>query len=162
MLCALQAKDPAVKKMHFSTVIRAPRQRIWELMLASDTYRDWTAAFMEGSYYEGSWTPGSRIRFLTPAGEGMVAEVAENRPGEFVSLKHLGAIGKDGVEDTTSEAVRAWAPAYENYRFIERGDGTTEVQVEMDTLPDYEQFMQEAWPKALARLKEICEQRVAA
>lgn len=162
MLCALQAKDLTVKKMHFSSVIRAPRQRIWELMLAPDSYRDWTAAFMEGSYYEGNWKPGSRIRFLTPAGEGMVAEVAENRPGEFVSLKHLGAIGKDGVEDTTSEAVRAWAPAYENYRFIDRGDGTTEVQIEMDTLPDYEQFMQDAWPKALARLKGICEQRVAA
>lgn len=24
---------------------------------------------------------------------------------------------ESGVEDTTSEKVRAWAPAYENYRF---------------------------------------------
>jgi uncharacterized protein YndB with AHSA1/START domain len=151
-----------MKKMHFSTVIQAPRERVWELMLAPDSYREWTAAFCEGSTYEGSWTPGSRIRFLTPAGEGMVAEVAENRRGEFVSIKHLGAIAKDGTEDTTSEAVRAWAPAFENYRFVDHGNGATEVQVEMDTLPNYEQFMQDTWPKALAKLKEVCEQRIAA
>jgi uncharacterized protein YndB with AHSA1/START domain len=150
------------KKMNFATVIRAPRERVWELMLAPDTYREWTAPFMEGSYYEGSWEPGSRIRFLVPgAQDGMVAEVAENRRGEFVSLKHIGEI-KNGVEDLDSPAVKAWTPAYENYRFVDKGDGTTEVQIEMDTLPGYEQFMQDAWPKALAKLKAVCEQRVAA
>lgn len=150
------------KTMKFSTVIQAPRERVWELMLAPDSYREWTTPFMEGSYYEGSWEPGRRIRFLTPGGDGMVAEVAENRRGEFVSLKHLGTISKEGVEDTESAAVRAWAPAYENYRFVDKGNGKTEVQIEMDTLPDYEQFLQEAWPKALAKLKEVCERRVTA
>ena len=153
----------STKKMQrFSVQIRAPRERVWELMLAPDSYREWTAPFMEGSYYEGNWEPGSRIRFLTPgAQEGMVAEVVENRRGEFVSLKHLGGI-KGGVEDFDSPSVRAWAPAYENYRFVDKGAGTTEVQVEMDVLPDYEQFMQDTWPKALARLQEICEQRAGA
>lgn len=150
------------KKMQFATVIQAPRERVWELMLAPDTYREWTAPFMEGSYYEGSWEPGSRIRFLGPGGqEGMVAEVAENRRGEFVSLKHIGEI-KNGVEDFDSPSVKAWTPAYENYRFIDKGNGATEVQIEMDTLPNYEQFLQDAWPKALAKLKEVCELRVTA
>jgi len=151
----------ANQKMQFSTVIRAPRRQVWEWMLAPDTYREWTAPFMEGSSYEGSWEKGQRIRFLTPGGkEGMVAEIAENRPGEFVSIKHLGAI-KDGVEDFDSAEVKAWAPAFENYRFVDK-DGGTEVQVEMDAMPAYEDFLRDAWPKALAKLKAVCEERVAA
>jgi hypothetical protein len=107
------------KKMRFSTQIQAPRRRVWELMLAPDSYRTWTSPFMEGSYYEGSWDAGQRLRFLTPGAKmGMVAEVAENRPGEFVSLKHIGQV-KDGVEDFDSAEVRAWAPAYENARRTE-------------------------------------------
>ncbi|HVE51941.1 MAG TPA: SRPBCC domain-containing protein [Ramlibacter sp.] len=149
------------KTMRFSTFINAPRDRVWQLMLAPDSYRKWTAAFMEGSTYEGSWEQGQRIRFVGPAGDGMVAEVAENRRGEFVSLKHLGEVRKDGTEDLDSPAVKAWAPAHENYRFLDR-DGGTEVQVEMDVLPAYEEFMQQAWPKALAALKDVCEQRVSA
>ena len=144
------------KTLHYAIRIDAPRERVWRLMLAPQTYREWTAPFCEGSYYEGSWDAGARIRFLTPQGEGMVSEVAEHRPGEFVSLRHLGMIGRDGTEDCDSDAVKAWAPSYENYRFVDR-DGGTEVQVDMETMPGYEQFMQEAWPKALARLKELCE-----
>jgi uncharacterized protein YndB with AHSA1/START domain len=149
------------KKMQFSTTIDAPRRDVWTWMLAPDTYTDWTQAFMEGSYYEGSFDKGARVRFLTPGGkEGMVAEVVENRPGEFVSLKHLGEI-KDGVEDFDSPQVKAWAPAFENYRFVDK-DGATEVQIEMDVMPAYEDFMREAWPKALARLKALCEERATA
>lgn len=144
------------KTMRFSTFIQAPPLRVWERMLAPESYRRWTAAFMEGSSYQGSWEQGSRIRFVGPGGGGMVAEIAENRAGEFVSIRHLGEIRSDGSEDLDSDAVRAWAPAFENYRFLGR-DGGTEVQVEMDVLPAYEQFMQETWPKALAKLKEVCE-----
>jgi hypothetical protein len=38
-------------------------------------------------------------------------------------------------------------------------DGATEVKVDVDTVPEFEAFMSDAWPKALARLKEICESR---
>ena len=147
------------KTLHFTTSIDAPRERVWSVMLGPGTYDQWTAPFCEGSRFEGGWNPGDRIRFLTPTGEGMVAEIAESRPGEFVSIRHLGEI-KDGVEDTTSEKVRAWAPAYENYTFTAAGSGTR-VQVDVDTLPHYEQFMQDTFPKALARLKELCEARGA-
>lgn len=152
----LGGAGPAKQKMQFSVRIQAPRQRVWERMLAPDSYRAWTRPFMEGSYYEGPWEPGGRLRFLTPGGgEGMVAEVAAHRPGEYVSLRQIGQI-RNGVEDLDSAEVRAWAPAYENYRFVDFADGT-EVQVEMDVLPAYETFMRETWPRALAELKALCE-----
>jgi hypothetical protein len=124
-------------------------------MLAQDTYRDWTSAFAEGSYFEGSWEQGQQIRFLAPSGDGMVAERAESRRPEFVSIRHRGTI-TGGVIDTHSDAVRAWANAYENYTFVDRG-GATEVHVAIDITPDFEDYMNRTWPVALARLRAICE-----
>ena len=144
-----------MKRLRFSVAIAASRQTVWNTMLEPDSYRAWTAAFMEGSYYEGSWETGAKIRFLSPGGDGMIAEIAENRPFAFVSIRHLG-ITKDGVDDTESPAARAWTPAYENYTFIEK-DGVTEVVVDVDVNERYEKMFRDTWPKALRRLKEICE-----
>jgi len=143
------------KTLSFSVAIRAPRALVWDRMLDDEGYRLWTAAFCEGSYYEGSWDQGAKIRFLSPGGNGMTAEIAEQRRHEFISIRHLGEIAK-GVEDTTSEKVRSWAPAYENYAFADSADGTV-VTVTIETLPDYEKYMADTFPKALESLREICE-----
>lgn len=146
-----------VKRARFETTIDAPPEAVWDTMLADATYRLWTKAFCEGSYFDGDWREGSRMRFLAPDGDGMVAEIAQNERPRFLSIRHLGYIFK-GVEDTESEAVRAWAPAYENYTFEPAGDGTRLI-IDQDVAAEYEQFMDEAWPKALARLKALCEAR---
>jgi hypothetical protein len=141
--------------MQFSIAIRAAKERVWRLMIEQETFKIWTAEFAEGSYFVGSWDKGEAIKFLTPSGEGMVSMIAENRPYEFLSIKHLGFI-KDGVEDRESPEFLAWGPAYENYTFRE-SDGITEVTVDLNVAPDFEEFMNTAWPKALTKLKEICE-----
>src|SRR5687768_10108952 len=135
------------KTLHFETMIDAPRREVWEAMLEPETYRKWTAEFMEGAYYEGSGEKGEPIRFLGPDGSGMKAVIAENRPHEFVSIKHVGFI-KDGVEDTESQEIRNWAPAYENYTLSESGN-STRVEVDIDVTPEYEQMMADTWPRAL-------------
>lgn len=145
-----------MKKMVFTTLIDASREAVWKTMLALDTYRDWTAAFLPGSYYEGSWETGSRIRFLGPDGSGMFSEIAENRPHELLSIRHLGEL-KGGVEQAASGTAESWAGARETY-VLSRSGPATELRVELDVTPDFEEFMSNAWPKALARLKEICEQ----
>ena len=148
-----------MKKLRYSTHIRAPIALVWETMLAPDTYRAWTSAFCEGSYFEGSWEAGAKIRFLGPGGQqGITSEIAESRRPEVVSIRHLGVV-KDGVDDTTSPEATAWAPSYETYTFSE-ADGGTEVTATLDVPPDFEEYMADAWPKALARLKEICEGQV--
>ena len=145
------------KTLTFETTIRAPRARVWATLIEPETYQAWTAAFCEGSYFEGSWDHGAKIRFLSPTGDGMSAVIAENRPQEFISIRHLGMI-ENGVEDTSSEKVRAWAPAYENYRLTDVPDGCR-VTVTLDTAPELEQYMQDKFPKALALLKEVSETR---
>ncbi|MBL8352861.1 MAG: SRPBCC domain-containing protein [Burkholderiaceae bacterium] len=150
----------SVKRIQFTTVIEAPAARVYALMIDPQSYRDWTSAFAEGSHYEGSWAQGQRIRFLSPSGDGMFAEIAENRPGEFISIRHLGFIAQ-GVEDTASDSARSWAPAYENYSFQAVPQGTRLV-IDQDVTADFEAYMMEAWPKALARLKTLCEDSTAA
>ncbi len=144
-----------VKRIQFHATIRAPAAVVCGVMLGAETYPRWTKAFVEGSYYEGDWSQGSRIKFLAPPGDGMVAEIAEHRPNEFISIRHLGFV-VNGIEDTESDAVRAWAPAYENYtlRPVEEG---TRVVVDQDVTADFEQYMRDTWPKAFELLQQLCE-----
>lgn len=151
-----------MQKLHFSITINAPKEKVWHTMLDDKTYREWTAAFNPGSYYKGDWSKGSKILFIGPdpkTGEegGMVSRIAENKPYEFISIEHLGIV-KNGVEDTTSEEARKWAPAFENYTFKEKG-GATEVLVEMDIEDENKKMFEEMWPKALQKLKEIAEKQ---
>lgn len=147
---------PSLMRLQFTRTIHAPVATVWEKMLDPEDYRRWTAAFAPGSRFEGSWEQGAKIRFLAPpANDGMLSEIAENRHHEFISIRHLGML-RDGVEDTTSDAVRAWAPAYENYTFTAVPGGTRLV-IDQDVPADWAEHMLDGWPKALALLAALCE-----
>jgi hypothetical protein len=124
-------------------------------MLDDKTYRIWTDAFQPGSYAVTTWEKGTPAKFLAPNGDGMVSRIAENIPNEFLSIEHLGMIIK-GVEDTTSDDVKAWAGAMENYT-LKDNNGNTEVIVEMDSDENYSKMFNEMWPKALEKVKELSE-----
>lgn len=148
------------EKMHFEIVIKAHVQNVWEKMLTQESYREWTAVFDPSSRYEGSWEKGSKIKFCATDGNGMSSMIADNVPHKFISIKHLGIV-KDGVEDTTSDEAAKWNSAYENYTFSEQGNDTKlEVDLEIPASPDskmYKEMFEGMWPKALLKLKEICE-----
>lgn len=149
-----------MKKLHFSTKINAPAEKVWHAMLDEATYREWTKAFGSDGYFKGNWEKGSKILFVGPDPEtgkegGMVSRIAENRPSEFISIEHIG-IMKDGVEDTTSEEAGKWTPAFENYTFKEE-NGVTEVLVDTDTADEMADEFEKMWPEGLAKLKEIAE-----
>ena len=149
-----------MKTLTFELTIAASPARVWDAMLQPESYKAWTAAFCEGSSYAGSWDEGATIRFLTPSGDGMVSQIAVNRPGEFLKIRHLGEV-RQGVDDTASDAVRAWAPAFEIYRLTDETGGSTLVRASIDAMPEYEAFMNETFPKALQRLKVLCERAAA-
>src|SRR6476620_9267221 len=104
-----------MEKMHFNLHINAPKEKVWSTLWEDASYRDWTSAFMEGSYaVTDNWKEGTKVLFLDPKGSGMVSIVAENRPYEYMSFKHLGEV-IDGVADTTTYKVTQWSGAFENY-----------------------------------------------
>jgi len=147
-------------KLEFSIVIDAPKEKVWNTMLEDKTYRIWTEAFMPGSYYDGDWSKGSKILFLGPGNDGkvggMVSRIKDNRLYEYVSIEHLGEV-IDGVEDTTSDRVKDWAGALENYSFIDK-DGKTELIVDMNINEEFKEMFEGMWPKALKKLKSLCEE----
>lgn len=143
--------------LHYSIIINAPREHVWNVMLEDATYREWTVAFDPGSHYKGNWEQGSRMQFIG-TGEngqelgGMMAEIAENRLHEFVSIRHIGEI-HDGEEKPWAEDGQA----YENYTFRDVSEGT-ELVIDLTGIPDeYVDMFEDMWPKALEKLKEMAE-----
>jgi uncharacterized protein YndB with AHSA1/START domain len=145
-----------MEKINFSTRINAPRERVWKVLWNDDSYKEWTSAFMEGSYAEtDNWKEGSKVLFLGPGGEGMVSTVAKNKPNEFMSFKHLGVV-KNGVEDTESESAKGWAGSMENYRLTDE-NGKTKLEVDMDSTDEFKDYFEKTWPVALEKVKELAE-----
>jgi len=153
-----------MKKLHFKIAISAPLSVVYDKMLglsSKKNYEQWTALFNPTSTYEGNWKKGSKILFVGVDEHGkkggMVSEIAENKPGEFVSIRHYGLVQGE-KEITEGPEVEKWAGGFENYSFEEH-DGSTQVKVDVDTNEDFEEYMNQTFPKALFRLKEICEQK---
>ena len=145
--------------MHFQTIIKAPVDTVYKTMLDQETYRQWTAVFNPSSRYEGSWEKGAKLLFVGEDKDGnsggMVSRIQENIPARFVSIEHIGIL-KDGQEITSGPEVEAWAGSLENYTFTEE-DGQTLVSVDVDTNKEFHAYFFETWPKALAKLKALCE-----
>lgn len=148
-----------MKTLHFSILIDAPKEKVWDTVIGKATYPQWAETFGPGGDMQGSWEQGSKVLFrsLNEKGkhDGMVSEIAENKPHEFLSIRHIGFL-KDDVEDTDSPEVKAWAPAYENYTLKDFGSGT-EFSVDLDTVDEFAEYFNNSWPKALKALKEIVE-----
>lgn len=146
-----------MKKIKFSTIIDAPKEKVWKLLWDLESYQNWTSVFAPGSTVKtDNWREGSRIEFVDGNGNGMVSSVLANRENEYMSFKHLGEI-KDGVADTSSDKVKSWAGAEETYTLNEK-DGKTELVVEMDTAgADFEDFLVKTWPAALEKIKGLAE-----
>lgn len=151
-----------MQKLQFKKEINASAQKVYETMLGlkeKASYEYWVATFNPTSTYEGSWDKGNKIRFVGTDENGkkggMLSEVVEHKPANFVSLRHYGfLVGDDEV--TTGEEVEKWAGGHENYSF-EENNGITTLTVEMDTIEEYLDYFNTTYPKALDKLKEISE-----
>ncbi|HEY9260862.1 SRPBCC domain-containing protein [Chitinophaga sp.] len=144
-----------MEKLTFNTSINAPRNRVWEILWGEQTYPAWTAVFAEGSKMETDWQVGGRTLFVNGENNGMVSTIAAKVPNEYLSFKHLGYI-ENGVEDFSSDKVKAWAGSLENYT-LKDADGQTAVLVEVDIDEEYKDYFLNAFPKALDKVKELAE-----
>ena len=147
-----------MERLQFKTIINAPRERVWETLWGKDTYPEWTAAFTPGGSMQSDWKKGGRVVFLDANGEGMVSEVAELVPFEFVSFKHLGIL-KDGEAYSDDAKFEGWYGALENYT-LRTVEGKTEVIIDQDLVEDSVSHFVDTWSKALQDLKEISETRM--
>ena len=152
-----------MKRVQFIVKINAPANKVYDLMLGISkklTYEQWTALFNPTSSYEGNWNKGSKMLFVgtDENGEkgGLVSEIMENIPNQFISIRHYGLV-KANEEITEGPEVEKWANGFENYTFEENNETTT-VTVDLDTTEDFLDYMNETYPKAIEKLKEMCEE----
>lgn len=153
-----------MKKLTYSTEIQERPEKVYDTMLglsSKKTYEEWTSAFNATSTFEGKWDKGEKIMFVgvDESGKkgGMIARIVENKRNSFVSIQHYGLL-EDGNEILTGSKVESWAGALENYRFEPTATGTL-VSIEIDTEESYIDYFNDAWPKALRKLKEMCEKK---
>ena len=151
-----------MKRLKYEINIQRPIDIVYDYLLGltnKTTYQKWTTIFSPTSTYEGNWDKGSKMLFvsLDDKGEkaGMVSRILENNPNEFVSIQHYGML-KSGEEITEGPEVDDWAGGLENYYFKKEGDMTI-VSIEIDSVEGYEEYMNNLYPNALLKLKEICE-----
>jgi len=140
----------------FSTTIDAPREKVWEVLWSDAGYREWTAPFSPGSRAITDWEKGSKVLFVNEKGAGMVAEIADNRPNEFMSIRHKGVVNEQGEELYDDHEHKDWAGAMENYT-LRTVNGQTELLVEMDLTEKYADYFTDTWPVALGKVKELAE-----
>lgn len=144
---------------HFEIEINAEPGKVYDVLISPETFREWSSVFSPDSHFKGSWTKGSKIRFIGSdkkgREEGMIGRIRENIPGKFISIEYFGFI-REGVETMCGPEVDDWQGALENYTFNTRAGGTI-LSVDLDVIPEFSQLFEEQWPEALEKLKEICE-----
>jgi hypothetical protein len=147
-----------MKKLQFKIHIQAPISTVYDTMLGisnKSTYEQWTAVFNPTSSFEGDWTTGSKMLFVGTDENGEKGGVVDHIPNQFVSIRHYGLV-MGSMEITEGPDVEKWANGFENYKF-EENNGITTVQVDLDTTEEFLDYMNERYPQALEKLKEVCE-----
>lgn len=145
--------------LHFEISINSSADKIYKTLIKEDTYKEWTSVFNPSSYYIGDWKKGSKIVFLGTDKDGkiggMVSRIKENLPDKFLSIEHLGIV-INGIEITSGPEVEGWAGSLENYT-LKSTNGKSLLAIDIDSNQEFRPYFLETWPKALEKLKSICE-----
>lgn len=145
-----------MKELRFSEEINAPIQKVWDVLWTAGTYGKWTRFFTEGSRMESDWQVGGRTVFLDMDVNGMIATITELDVPRKVYFSHQGQLIK-GVEDTTSDEVKAFAGALEKYD-LEEKEGITHLKISVEVFEDFEKMMISGFTKGIAEVKKLSEE----
>ena len=145
-----------MRTLKYIEKINAPKRIVWETMLDEIKYREWAKAFSSESRYQGKWEEGTHITFIDPNMGGTKAILEKVISYNYIHVKHVATVDKNGVEDTESEVAKNWIGTTETLS-LEEGEGITELSVITVTHDLFEKMFSECWPKAIALLKDLCE-----
>lgn len=154
-----ETNTPSLKKISFSTTIKASKEKVWAVLWNDESYRSWTSAFTQGSYAVSDWNEGSKILFLDGKGSGMYSTIAKKIPNEFMSFKHIGEV-KDNIELPVDEQTQSWSGSMEDYILKEK-DGSTELTIEMDVVESFMDYFKKTFPVAIDNIKNLAETKIA-
>ncbi|WBV53555.1 SRPBCC family protein [Chryseobacterium gambrini] len=142
-----------MEKLHFDIQINAEAEKVWSVLWDDFSFRQWTSAFTEGSFYQGNLKENEIIKFLDPQNHGMFSKIVELIPNQEIKFLHLGEI-YNGVE-----APQNWGETTERYILTE-DENTTHLKVEIQTLEQFKSFFEEKFPDALSNVKHLSENQL--
>jgi len=142
-----------MEKLHFDIQINAEAIKVWSVLWDDFSFRQWTSAFNEGSFYQGDLQEGATIKFLDPKNNGMYSKITKLVPNEEIIFLHLGEI-YEGVE-----APRDLGGATERYVLTE-DENVTHLEVEVQTSEEFKSFFEEKFPNALSNVKHLSENQL--
>jgi uncharacterized protein YndB with AHSA1/START domain len=76
-----------MKKLEFKIDINATAKKVWDTMLAPDTYKEWVSVSWPGSDYKGKWAKDEKIRFHGEGQGGTLAIIDEIKPYETQTVQ---------------------------------------------------------------------------
>lgn len=139
--------------LEYKIEINASPEKVWSVLWNDISYRQWTSAFTEGSFYQGTLEEGTIVKFFDPNNNGMFSRVIKNIPNKEMTFLHLGEI-YDGVE-----SPQDWGDATESYLLEETENGTL-LRSEIKTSEEFKSFFEEHFPKAIQNVKNLAENQL--
>lgn len=144
-----------MQKHHFSIKIKAPRERVWNILWGDKTFRDWASIIDEETYMVGELKEGSKVQFISSAsGYGVTSLVEKLTQNELVLFRQLA----DTKDSGKKEREKEWAGGTECYSLAEN-DSATILTVDIDVPPEQEETFKDLMPKALERVKNLAEKK---
>lgn len=144
-----------IEKLVVEININAPVEKVWKLMWEKDSYKQWTKAFMDGSYYTGDLEEGNRIHFLSPSGAGMYSDLIQLKLHSYIVFSHIGYLKEKQEMDVDDETLQ-WTGSLEGYYFSQTPTGT-HIRAELDNQKAFHDSMQQTFRAALVELKRMAE-----
>lgn len=145
-----------METLEFKIRIKAPAQKVWDVLWNDETYKKWTSVFCEGSYTISDWNEGDKIHFMSPNGEGMYSIIETKIPNEYMAFKHIGEM-KNFEELPLDEETKKWSGAMETYRLIADGE-FTDLIARNDSVEKYVDYFKDVFPKGLEVVKQLSEE----
>lgn len=143
-----------MKQLQFTAQIHATRQKVWDTLWQDTTFRQWADLIDPGTYMVGELKEGGEVQFISAEnGYGVTSLVEKLTPGEFLQLRHSADTQDTGERERDDE----WTGGTESYTLDEK-DGVTTLTVTLDAPPGQVEYMQNAYPKAMERVKELAEE----
>lgn len=139
-----------------SIVIKAPKEKVWDVLFTDPYIRIWYNEFAVGCYAVTDWKLGSKAVFKDESESGLIGEIVANQPNQLLTIEYTGVLDR-GAEDYESDMANQMKGGRETYKISET-DGRTYLEVELDIAQEYFEMMSSMWDKALEKIKELAEQ----
>lgn len=139
--------------MQFTVAISAPKEKVWDTLWQDATLRQWAGLIDPGTYMVGELKEGAQVQFISAEnGYGVTSLVDKCVPNEYLLLKHQADTQDSGKRERKDE----WTGGDESYELSEK-DTITTLTVAFDVPDNLEEYFNDAYPKALAKVKELAE-----